>query len=66
MEKECLISGRMKSEQINRAIETADIELLKAILTRYIRQERFQEGLWEEAVKDKVFLRILNRFSKVL
>ncbi|NLM45062.1 MAG: hypothetical protein GX201_13815, partial [Clostridiales bacterium] len=40
------------TEQINRAIDTADIELLKAILTGYIRQERFGDGLWEDAVRD--------------
>jgi len=53
------------SEMIKCAIDTADVELLKAILTGYIRQERFNSGLWEEAVKEKVFLRILSRFKEI-
>lgn len=47
-------------------IATADIELLRAILTGYIRQERFNDGLWATAVKDKVFLKILYRLKNVL
>ena len=53
-------------DQIESAIETADLELLKAILTGYIRQDRFKWGLWEYAVREKVFLRILNRFNEIL
>lgn len=53
-------------DQIESAIETADLELLKAILTGYIRQDRFIWGLWEYAVREKVFLRILNRFNEIL
>lgn len=47
-------------------IVTADIKLLKAILTLYIRQERFNEGLWKIAVRDKLFLKIINRFREIL
>lgn len=47
-------------------IDTADYELLKAILTGYIRQERFGDGLWETAVEEKLFLRILYRFRDLL
>lgn len=54
------------ADEINSAIAEADIELLKAILTGYIRQERFNEGLWIDAIKEKVFLKVLNRFKEIL
>ena len=53
-------------EQMNSAIDTADFELTKAILTGYVRQERFCDGLWESAVEDKTFLKILNRLQRLL
>lgn len=52
--------------EMNNAIEEADLELLKAIFTGYIRQERFCDGLWAKAVEDKVFLRTLKRFNELL
>ncbi len=42
------------------------MKLLKAILTGYVRQERFCDGLWADAVRDKVFLKILKRFNELL
>lgn len=42
-------------------IENADFRLLRASLTYYVRQERFQEGLWMVAVKDGSFNKVLNR-----
>nr|WP_282433899.1 DUF6508 domain-containing protein [Desulfitobacterium sp. LBE] len=54
------------TEQMNSAIDTADFELTKAILTGYVRQERFCDGLWESAVEDKTFLKILNRLQRLL
>jgi len=47
-------------------IENADFRLLRAILTYYVRQERFQEGLWLGAVQDGSFLKILNRLHESL
>ena len=47
-------------------IDTADFRLLRAILTYYVRQERFQEGLWLGAVQDGSFLKILNRLHESL
>ncbi|MDX9918083.1 MAG: ADP-ribosylglycohydrolase family protein [Gudongella sp.] len=47
-------------------LDTADYDLLKAILTGYIRQERFGDGLWEIAIEEKIFLRILYRFRDLL
>lgn len=57
---------KLKStEQISDAIDDANLELLSAILTSYIRQERFGEGLWAQAVEDKVFLKILRRLKQL-
>ncbi|HOD18073.1 MAG TPA: DUF6508 domain-containing protein [Candidatus Cloacimonadota bacterium] len=47
-------------------IDTADFRLLRAILTYYVRQERFCEGLWLEAVRDRIFSKILNRLLQIL
>jgi len=52
-------------EEMRSAIDDADLELLKAILTGYIRQERFCDGLWATAVGDKVFLKILRRLRQL-
>ena len=53
------------TEQMKSAIDDADLELTKAILTGYVRQERFCDGLWESAVEDKTFLRILKRLEQL-
>jgi ADP-ribosylglycohydrolase len=45
------------------AISTADVELVGAILTAHIRQERFCDGLIASAVEDRVFYRIICRFE---
>lgn len=55
--------GLHGTEEMNTAIEESDLELTLAILTGYIRQERFCDGLWESAVKDKTFLKILRRLE---
>jgi len=46
-------------------IENADFRLLRAILTYYMRQERFQEGLWTVAVQDGSFCRILKKINDI-
>ncbi|CAM3892691.1 DUF6508 domain-containing protein [Lederbergia lenta] len=53
------------SDEIMRVIHTSNEELTKAILTAYIRQERFNEGLWATAVKDKVFYKLLIRLQQL-
>lgn len=45
------------------AIDTADFNLVRAILTGYVRQERFCDGFWQLAVEEKVFLKILKRLE---
>jgi hypothetical protein len=47
-------------------IETADFELIKAILTRCIRAERFCDGAWADCVYNGVFLAILRRLEILL
>jgi hypothetical protein len=53
--------GVIGRDQMINAIDAADFDLLKALLTGYVRQERFCDGLWASAVEDKVFLKILKR-----
>lgn len=50
-----------KNIQPSDLIETVDIDLLKTILTYYIRGERFCEGMIADSFKDHVFKRILIR-----
>ncbi len=59
-------NGLNTEGKIKAAIKTADLELLKAILTGYVRQERFCEGLFASAIEDKTILKILRRFKKFL
>jgi hypothetical protein len=40
-------------------IKTADKDLIKSIFTYYVRGERFCEGMWADAIRDKIFLSIL-------
>jgi hypothetical protein len=47
------------------AVPTADFELLRAILTFYVRQDRFVEGAWAGSAKEGVFLRILYRLKEL-
>ena len=58
--------GLHGTEEMNTAIEESDLELTLAILTGYIRQERFCDGLWESALKDKTFLKILRRLERLM
>lgn len=53
-------------KEVDKYIVDADLELLKAILTGYIRQERFNEGLWERVVEENIFLSILYRLKELL
>jgi ADP-ribosyl-[dinitrogen reductase] hydrolase len=53
------------TEQMIEAIDSANFELVKAILTGYVRQERFCDGLWASAVEDKAFLKILLRLQQL-
>ena len=43
------------TENIEELISTADLEILCAILTSFVRQERFITGLWKRALERKIF-----------
>lgn len=47
------------------SIEGADLALIKGILTYFIRQERFCEGLWVQAVEEGVFYRLVIRLLQL-
>jgi hypothetical protein len=55
------LNENVKDHDFPALIPSADLELLKSILTYYVRQERFCDGVWAKAAKEKVFLRILYR-----
>ena len=46
-------------------IDTADFRLLRAILTYYVIQERFQERLWSVAGQNGSFSKVLNRLMTI-
>ncbi|WP_420490105.1 DUF6508 domain-containing protein [Neobacillus drentensis] len=49
-----MLEGKGKrSHNLAAAIPTANLELLKAILTYYVLQERFCDGLWARLRKIK-------------
>ncbi len=52
-------------EKMIGAIDSAGLDLARAILTGYVRQERFCDGLWASAVEDKVFLKLLKRMQQL-
>lgn len=52
-------------EQLIGSIDTAGFELVRAVLTWFVRQERFSDGLWAAAVEQKVFLKILGRLRQL-
>lgn len=55
-----IVVGKDMIKVIN---HTTDIEMIRAVLTYFVRQERFQEGLWAEAVEKKIFLMILLKLK---
>jgi len=46
-------------------IESADIDLLKSILTWCARGERFAEGHWNVVIESGIIRRILERLAKI-
>ncbi len=49
------------AKDVDTLINTADITLLRAILTYYVRGEHNNNGLWGRGVRKNCFLRILDR-----
>ncbi|MED4015099.1 DUF6508 domain-containing protein [Sutcliffiella cohnii] len=52
-------------EDYEKKIAEADLHVLKAVLTHYIRAERFSEGSWDYACKRGIFLKILYRLKEL-
>ena len=52
-------------KDMNEKIESADFDLINAMLTYHIRAERFCDGHWEEMVREDVFLRLLERLVEI-
>jgi hypothetical protein len=59
------LNENVKDHDFPALIPSADLELLKSILTYYVRQERFSDGVWAKAAKERVFLRILYRLREL-
>lgn len=59
------LDERLLDRDYSAAVPTADFELLRAILTFYVRQDRFSEGAWAGFAKEGVFLKILNRLKEL-
>ena len=58
--------GLEMNNELTKKIDTADFRLVKAILTCYVRQERFCDGLWGRAIKEGIFLALLKRIATLL
>jgi len=52
-------------EQLDSALNNADEKLAIALLTYYVRQERFCDGLWATAIRENIFLRIIERLREL-
>lgn len=55
----------LNSKDLINIIKKADLPLLRCILTYFVCQERFYDGLWGKAAKDKLFLNILYRLKEL-
>jgi hypothetical protein len=51
---------------INKVIKTADFDLVKVILSKCIRVERFCDGAWASSIESGHFLSILKRLNTLL
>lgn len=54
---------RANVESIEQLIDDADEDLLKSILTYYVRKEHFCDGAWAEAIEERIFVRILEKLN---
>ncbi|MFS0779587.1 DUF6508 domain-containing protein [Neobacillus sp. 3P2-tot-E-2] len=59
------LDKRLTGRDYAAAVTSADFELLRAILTFYVRQDRFVEGAWATSAKEGVFLKILYRLKEL-
>lgn len=70
-------SGLMRTDYLDAArvidfdnivstIERADFQMLRALLTYFVRQERYCEGLWDKAAREGIFLAMLYRLRQLM
>jgi hypothetical protein len=57
--------GCTVDDELIEVIATANTELILAVLTAYIRGERFCDGLWASCVQNGVFAAILRRLKEL-
>ena len=57
--------GCAVEDELIEIIATANTELILAVLTAYIRGERFCDGLWASCVQNGVFTAILRRLKEL-
>lgn len=57
--------GICTAKELGNAINDADNRLVIALLTYYVRQERFCDGLWGKAIEEKIFLRLIKRLFEL-
>ncbi|KMJ57406.1 hypothetical protein AB685_15360 [Bacillus sp. LL01] len=53
------------SDEYISVIPAASLDELQAILTYYVRGERFCDGFWATAIDEKIFLKLLKRLREV-
>jgi hypothetical protein len=58
-------SGLHSHEDTVNALKKSDLQQTQAILTFYIRQERFSEGTWASAVRNKIFYKVIKRLIEL-
>lgn len=58
--------GETELADIVERLDKASYELVMAVFTCIVRQERFMPGLWEEAVRERWFYQILGRLQEML
>lgn len=63
---DCLKKYKFQSHDVKKLIDRSDEMTLRALLTYYVRQERFCDGLWETAMEEGLFLAILLRLKEVI
>lgn len=61
-----ILNERVPDKKYRAAISAADVELLSAILTYYVRAERYCDGAWETAYQEQIFLKILLRLKEIV
>ncbi|MBN2982344.1 DUF6508 domain-containing protein [Cohnella algarum] len=57
--------GICTAKELDNAINDADSRVVIALLTYYVRQERFCDGLWGKAIEEKIFLRLIKRLFEL-